>query len=70
MANEYIDGFQVHARVGNFPVWFARRRYGKTTFTWVEYHNGREWVQLGDPWPALNPNRQEIETAIKLKETA
>lgn len=61
-------GYRVDAIVAGKPVNFTRRRYGATTFTWVSYHNGSQWVELGDPWPSLNVSREEIEKAIQQKE--
>jgi hypothetical protein len=45
------------------PLRFERRRYGSTTYTWVEAEIGGEWVSLGDPWPCITPKRSEIEAA-------
>lgn len=39
---------------------YTRRRYGTTTYTWVEAQIGGEWVSLGDPWPAVTPKRREM----------
>lgn len=44
----------------------TRRRYGRTTYTWVEVRVGDEWVSLGDPWPCVTPKRAEVEAAVKL----
>ncbi len=44
---------------------FKRRRYGEsTTYTWVKYYTGDKWLDLGDPWPCLNPTRAEIRESI------
>jgi len=45
---------------------FTRRRYGgtTTTYTWVEVNIDGEWVDLGDPWPAVVPARAEVEAMI------
>lgn len=39
---------------------FTRRRYGRTTFTWAEVHNGDHWLDLGDPWPCTNPPKEQL----------
>jgi hypothetical protein len=50
---------------------FERRRYGRTTYTWVYVKLNGEWVSLGDPWPCITPKMSEIATAIqKEKEKA
>lgn len=43
-----------------------RRRYGKTTYTWVGYRsivNG-EIEELGDPWPCVVPPKREVMQAF------
>lgn len=44
---------------------FTRRRYGSTTYTWVEALIDGQWVELGDPWPCVTPKRSEIGAAIE-----
>lgn len=52
--------------------WFTRRRYGRTTFTWIRVHTpGKPWgdeVDVGDPWPCINPKRAEmaVEVAVRV----
>ncbi len=41
-----------------------RRRYGETTYTWVYLVAHGNRLQLGDPWPVLNPKRTEIREAL------
>ena len=44
---------------------YTRRRYGTTTYTWVSVLLGGEWVELGDPWPAVRPKMAEILKAVE-----
>lgn len=46
------------------PAWFTRRRYGRTTFTWVHVEIDGELVDLGDPWPCITPKRKDMEAAL------
>lgn len=47
-----------------YPLRFERRRYGRTTITWVYATiNGVEY-QLGDPWPHLRPALREMRIAL------
>lgn len=42
---------------------FTRRRYGGrhgTTYTWVAVRSGDQWYDLEDPWPYIQPKRNEI----------
>lgn len=58
-----VDGLE-------YGITFERRRYGKTTFTWVSVQPSQGTLfDLGDPWPVLNPKRTEIEAAIRNAET-
>jgi hypothetical protein len=43
----------------------VRRRYGRTTFTWVSVAlpDGAT-VEAGDPWPVLTPRRNEEDHAL------
>ena len=50
---DVISGCEVHGRYNGIPLHFTRRRYGKTTFTWLDWWNGSEWVSAGDPWPSI-----------------
>jgi hypothetical protein len=43
---------------------FERRRYGRTTYTWVYVNLDGRWVSLGDPWPCVTPKRSEIREAV------
>lgn len=54
----YLDGYDV--RVKN------RRRYGHTTFTWLEAKrdDSNQWIGLGDPWPCISPKRAEVHAAV------
>jgi hypothetical protein len=64
-ASEYINGRKVHRVIDGVPLNFTRRRYGKTTFTWVEAFDGLAWRSLGDPWPAITPAANQIREAVK-----
>ena len=45
----------------------TRRRYGSTTFTWVDIDMpGDESLSLGDPWPCIVPNREEVLATARL----
>ena len=46
-----------------FEFRFDRRRYGNTTYTWVEVKHNDEWLSLGDPWPCVTPKRSELKQA-------
>lgn len=44
---------------------FYRRRYGRQFYTWVAWHpEGKDPIELGDPWPCSNPKRTEIQDVI------
>lgn len=49
------------------PLRFERRRYYRTTYTWVEAEINGQWVSLGDPWPCVTPKRSEIAEAVAWK---
>lgn len=53
----YLDGYETRVA--------SRRRYGSTTFTWMEARkdDGGDWVSLGDPWPCSMPRRAEVHAA-------
>ena len=46
-----------------FKFRFDRRRYGNTTYTWVEVRYGDDWLSLGDPWPCVTPKLSELNAA-------
>lgn len=50
--------------VRGVPVLLERRRYGNTTYTWVEAKLNGAWVSLGDPWPCVVPAEAEVAAAI------
>ena len=43
---------------------FERRRYGRTTFTWVSVKINGEWHSTGDPWPCVTPPKREVAAAV------
>lgn len=47
------------------PVRFTRRRYGRTTYTWVEVKLHGEWMDLGDPWPCVMPTKDSLQMAVQ-----
>lgn len=51
-----------------YQVYVERRRYGRTTYTWLYIDIDGERTQLGDPWPCITPKRTEIEDAIRYLE--
>lgn len=67
---ETLSGYSIHARVDGLPINFTRRRYGTTIYTWVKYHDGEQWVDLGDPWPSPHVPVKELRESIKLKRPA
>lgn len=49
-----------------YELMFIRRRYGNTTFTWVDvWHNGT-WLSIGDPWQCITPKKSEMLASIRL----
>mgnify|MGYP001241776285 CR=1 FL=1 len=48
----------------NIDITFERRKYGKTTFTWVKMWNKDHWITLGDPWPVKNPPKKEVLASV------
>lgn len=64
---EKISGHTVHRKIDSYPIHFTRRRYGQTIYTWVSYYS-LGWVDLGDPWPCVNPPEREIKVAIAKRE--
>lgn len=67
----WLAQMPVDRLLDGIPLNFTRRRYGGNvhragvTYTWVEAYINGQWVDLGDPWPVLNPPvaamRQEID---------
>ena len=49
-------------------IMFERRKYGtgRSTkfFTWLNYHDGKEWQSYGDPWPSSVIPKRDIAKAI------
>ncbi len=45
-------------------VTFERRRYGRQFYCWGYLHNGAEVISLGDPWPATNWPKRELQSAV------
>jgi hypothetical protein len=62
IANVKVDNI-----IDGVPISYTRRRYSNTTFCWVHAYakDVDEWIELGDPWPAVTPKRSEIAEAIK-----
>ena len=48
---------------------FVRRRYGKTTFTWVYVQHAGERLSLGNPWPCTTPAVSKLVAATGLPST-
>jgi hypothetical protein len=46
---------------------YHRRRYGRTTYTWVTAVVDGVRIELGDPWPCLKPPMREILFTLNLK---
>lgn len=47
-------------------IFYIRRRYGNTTYTWVHIVTGPDSsATLGDPWPCITPKRSELIQAIR-----
>jgi hypothetical protein len=61
------EGRKVSTFIDGRALAFTRRRYGKTTYTWVFVWDGTQWVDLGDPWPVLSPKHSELKEAIARK---
>jgi hypothetical protein len=39
---------------------FKRRKYGQCTmYTWAWVKHNDSWLDLGDPWPCINPPRAD-----------
>lgn len=56
---------RVHRIIDGKPICIReRRRYGTTTFTWLEALINGAWLSLGDPWPCINPPLASIREAI------
>jgi hypothetical protein len=48
---------------------FATIEVKGRTITWAYLVQGdNDWIQLGDPWPCLNPPRKQLEEAISVLE--
>jgi hypothetical protein len=47
--------------------YFQRRRYGSTTYTWLNYRivDGGTWDSYGDPWPSLTIPKKELTAAFQ-----
>ena len=61
-----MSGSTVGVSLAGITYQFARRRYGRTTYTWVTavLPDGTQ-LDLGDPWPCLTPKRAEMEDATR-----
>jgi hypothetical protein len=62
--NEYLDGLRPDEIRNGTPVRYERRRYGRKTFTWVEWWNGKEWVSAGDPWPSVRVPKRDLDAIL------
>ena len=58
MTSLMIDGVQ-------YPLRYTRRKYGSKTYTWIETTINDKNLDLGDPWPTINPKRSEIEETLR-----
>jgi hypothetical protein len=47
----------------NYEYYFERRRYGTQTYTWAWVEYVGEYLPLGDPYPAINWKKSELEAA-------
>lgn len=43
----------------------TRRRYGKTTFTWISVRIGNKWQSTGDPLQKILPSGKDFDEAIE-----
>ena len=43
---------------------FTRRRYGKTTFTWIYLVVGDKQLPTGDPVPKIMPSKADLDAAV------
>jgi hypothetical protein len=64
-----LGGGYVDRLLDGVPLSFDRRRYGQgglnpVTYTWAHAFVAGEWVDLGDPWPCLNPPVKELRVAL------
>jgi hypothetical protein len=56
LKGQVIDGVRIM---------FERRRYGTASFfTWLLWHDGKEWQSYGDPWPSSVIPKLELTAAI------
>ena len=62
---EIIDGREVARRVNGVAVAFTRRRYGRQSYCWADVYVRGRWVCLGDPWPAVNWRRAELQKEVE-----
>ncbi len=46
-------------------VFFTRRRYDNTTYTWAHVFIRGRFRELGDPWPSITVPRKELEASIQ-----
>ena len=45
---------------------YMRRRYGRTTYTWVRALIDGVWLDLDDPWPCKTPKQSEVAEAVAI----
>jgi predicted 3-demethylubiquinone-9 3-methyltransferase (glyoxalase superfamily) len=48
-----------------YEIHFTRRRYGRTTFTWVYVKFGASWQSTGDPLQKIMPSKKDLDEAIE-----
>lgn len=53
-------GRKVHAIVDGVAFSYERRRYGKTTFTWVHRWDHNRWGDAGDPWQSVTVPMKDL----------
>ena len=63
--NDGPSGGSTPVIVDGVKISFVRRRYGRTTYTWLHAFINGAWDTIGDPWPCLNPPKREIKEALK-----
>jgi hypothetical protein len=47
-----------------YELYFTRRRYGKTMFTWIYVKLGESWQSTGDPLQKIMPSKKDLDEAI------
>jgi hypothetical protein len=69
MASRKLVLHQLKVDDREVSIHFSRRRYGRgestTIYTWADVLVDGAWWSLGDPWPCINPPREQLRREVR-----